>query len=398
MNEHARFHALDNLRAIMMWLGIVLHVSIIYTTTPNIFPFHDRSTSVSADLLLLFIHAFRMPVFFILAGFFAALLSARDGPGAMLRHRLRRIGLPFALFWPLLFAATIAAIMLFMHVMARGTLGIDPALMRRPAGGTPPISTMHLWFLYYLLIFCAIAAAVVRFTGPGNKRLNDAAARFGRAWWAPLLLALPATVIGFSYPAGIVPNRTSFLPYPDELIFNGLFFAFGWLLYRHKDVLLAHYAKYCWRYVGVAALLFIVYLGALGHFKRSGLPMPLAFKLGVAFAYGCLNWLLGFGVIGIFVRHFQRSGPQLGYLARSSYWVYLLHFPLTVAIGALLYRWDAGAPLKMLVNVSATTTICLLTYHLLVRTSWIGRLLNGPSRHGGAPASSAQPDNTPVLH
>lgn len=398
MHEHTRIHALDNLRAVMMWLGIVLHVAIMYTTAPTAFPFHDRHASAAADLLLLFIHSFRMPVFFILAGFFAALMSARDGPGAMFRNRLRRIGLPFAIFWPLLFAATIVASMLFVHVMARGTLGLDPGLMQRPPGGAPMVSTIHLWFLYYLLIFCAIAAAIVPRAGKHAARLHAVAARVGRAWWAPLVLALPAMLIGFSHPVGIAPNRTSFLPYPDELIYNGLFFAFGWQLYHHRDALLAHYASRWRRYAGAGALLFILYLGTLAYFKKLGLPMPPGASLWTALAYGCVNWLFSFALLGMFARHLHRPGALLGYLARSSYCVYLLHFPLTMVIGALLYRWDAGAPLKMLANVAATTALCLLAYYFLVRPTWIGRLLNGTARRGAVSASGALLDNKPVLH
>ena len=48
-----------------------------------------------ADLLAAFIHTFRMPVFFILAGFFVALLLQSRGPAGLAAHRLRRLGLPF---------------------------------------------------------------------------------------------------------------------------------------------------------------------------------------------------------------------------------------------------------------------------------------------------------------
>ena len=74
-----RLHALDNLRAVVMWLGIVLHVAVIYIAGPSPLPWRDNQTTPTADLLMAFIHAFRMPVFFILAGFFVALLIERRG-------------------------------------------------------------------------------------------------------------------------------------------------------------------------------------------------------------------------------------------------------------------------------------------------------------------------------
>ena len=69
-----RLYALDNLRALMMWLGIVLHVAAIHMVNDSPLPWRDERTTVAAELLTAFIHAFRMPVFFILAGFFVAFL------------------------------------------------------------------------------------------------------------------------------------------------------------------------------------------------------------------------------------------------------------------------------------------------------------------------------------
>lgn len=60
-----------------------------------------------------------MPVFFILAGFFVALLIARRGTRAMVRNRLQRLALPFAVLAALSRCAALA--LAFMHRMARGT-------------------------------------------------------------------------------------------------------------------------------------------------------------------------------------------------------------------------------------------------------------------------------------
>ena len=89
-----RLHALDHLRATMMWLGIVLHASIAYMAAPSPLPWHDDLSTPVADLLVAVIHAFRMPLFFILAGFFVALLLQQRGLAGMPRHRVRRLGLP----------------------------------------------------------------------------------------------------------------------------------------------------------------------------------------------------------------------------------------------------------------------------------------------------------------
>src|SRR6185436_7654906 len=149
MNPPDRLHALDNLRAIMMWLGIVLHVGAIHIVGPSPLPWRDETRTAFADILVAFIHAFRMPVFFILAGFFVAWLVQRRGPAGMLRNRLRRLALPFAVFWPLLSLAVGGAALLFLHRMAYGTWGLEPELVPPELRGAP--NTMHLWFLWLLV-------------------------------------------------------------------------------------------------------------------------------------------------------------------------------------------------------------------------------------------------------
>ena len=73
-----RYHGLDALRGIAMLLGIVLHAAIPYypDLPPDIWP-TDRNSSEVIRLIMDFIHMWRMPVFFMLAGFFANLIISR---------------------------------------------------------------------------------------------------------------------------------------------------------------------------------------------------------------------------------------------------------------------------------------------------------------------------------
>ena len=59
---------------------------------------------------------------------------------------------------------------------------------------------------------------------------------------------------------------------------------------------------------------------------------------------------------------------------------YLLHLPLTILFGALLFGLPLPALVKAALNIAATTLVCLVSYHLFVRSTWIGQLLNG-KRH-----------------
>src|SRR3989442_15081043 len=93
-----------------MLLGIVLHGAIPYMATPGIsWPFKDPNTHRLFDVLVILIHMFRMPVFFVMAGFFAAFLYLERGEGYFVQKLMRRILQPIFGFWPVLFFVTVCA-------------------------------------------------------------------------------------------------------------------------------------------------------------------------------------------------------------------------------------------------------------------------------------------------
>lgn len=93
-----RRHDLDALRAVAMLLGIVLHAGLSFGVEISKFwPVADTRTSGFFDILFVAIHGFRMPLFFLVSGFFTAMLWRKRGLRALLSHRFRRIFLPLLL-------------------------------------------------------------------------------------------------------------------------------------------------------------------------------------------------------------------------------------------------------------------------------------------------------------
>ena len=77
-------------------LGIVLHGATFFLASPPpAMPILvDRNTSYLMDLVFHFVHNFRMPVFFVMAGFFASLLVDKRGQWGTLKNRAARILAP----------------------------------------------------------------------------------------------------------------------------------------------------------------------------------------------------------------------------------------------------------------------------------------------------------------
>ena len=375
-----RFHALDNLRAIMMWLGVVLHVAINHITNLSPTPWRDAQTSPLADIIVVTIHAFRMPVFFLLAAFFTAMIAEKYGFKGMLRNRVRRLALPFAAFWPLIFVAMVVLVLNYRHLMLFGTFGMADAARPAVNANQPLISTMHMWFLYYLFLFCLLAAAIGLLEHRIPAPMKTAVARLLHAlaanWWGVPLLSVPLALAGSAYPYGMVAPSGSFIPNIAEFTHSGMFFLIGWTVYRSREHLLPRFTGSAWLFIAAGWVPFIVCLKLFQIAKLS--PGDIAhIEAAIAFLYGMTSWLWSFGLIGLFVRYLPRQNRFLRHIADSSYWVFLVHMLGTIGFGALLYNAPLGAAAKMGINIVATTAACMLSYQLLVRHTWIGVLLNG---------------------
>jgi len=87
-----RRHDLDAVRAFAMLLGIALHASLSFSTIPWFV--RDTRQSELYSVFMMAVHGFRMPLFFLVSGFFTAMLWRRRGLAALLKQRAVRIVLP----------------------------------------------------------------------------------------------------------------------------------------------------------------------------------------------------------------------------------------------------------------------------------------------------------------
>ncbi|MGA1566672.1 MAG: acyltransferase family protein [Ilumatobacteraceae bacterium] len=92
-----RRHDLDALRGLAMLLGVGLHASLAFF--PAGWPVTDGTANVDGwfDEFFHAVHGFRMPLFFLMSGFFTTMLFRRRGLGSLLRQRVTRVALPLVI-------------------------------------------------------------------------------------------------------------------------------------------------------------------------------------------------------------------------------------------------------------------------------------------------------------
>ncbi|HEX3150953.1 MAG TPA: acyltransferase family protein [Gemmataceae bacterium] len=405
-----RYHALDALRGFAMLLGILLHAAIPYLHTKfPAWPVQDRHRSVFFDVILLGIHDFRMQAFFLLAGFFGALLYARYGALGTITHRLKRIALPLAIAMvtviPVLQAVSAYAAATVYVVNPAEAPGGEKFKEVLSAADTPSgvvghfftsgmfvnyLIPAHLWFLWYLLLCFAVmlplALLADRLKDHAIGRACDAAAGWlfaARGRWLVLtVLTLPVMLL-MSVP-GVPDTPLTWLPIWHLLVYYLLFFVVGWTLYRHRDKL-AEFARGWFAWLMIANL-FVLPIGLFlfdlsQHPETADLVDAESLRLPLNAVLVLFSWLMIGGLLGLFLRFLSVERAWVRWLADSAYWCYLVSLPPVIVFQFWIADWDVPGVVKFLVVGAGTMAVVLATYRIGVRYTWIGRLLNGPRGH-----------------
>ena len=376
MQAGERIHSMDNLRALAMLAGVVFHAALAYSPLMHpVWPAADAGRSVIVDAVAWFLHMFRMPVFFAVAGFFAALLVARRGMAGLFRNRCARVLLPLVLFLPVVVACmywlTAHAAASVAHpspalAWIRGYIGEHGAMPFLPGWA-------HLWFLFYLMLFTVLVwvASALEFGRIGDRLAALPPSVLALAMPLPLALALAGTGVPWPAPEFLLPALWA-------LAFFGLYFALGYQIFRWPAMLdrlhplsplllgggIAAYVVLFWSSEGITA----IRATPSRHFLHAVLEACAGLWMTLWCLLAAKRWLAG-------------RSATMRWLADASYWVYLVHLPLLFAVQYRLLDLSLHWSAKFAISTASTLMLSFASYPLLVRHTPIGRLLNGkPSK------------------
>lgn len=372
-----RLHYLDNLRALAMLAGVFFHAALAYS--PMLHPLWlsaDTQQSLWVDIVGFFMHLFRMPLFFLIAGLFAAYLVSKRGMKGFITNRAKRVLLPFIIFLPLCLWAIIAP----MLAAATSVENKSPVLvmvaraLANPADAPPPPppTTMHLWFLYVLVFLYFLTWAFSYFDWSEMRK------KFAAIKPLAFIVAVPVLLLpGLLLVSSPLPAPDSFLPQLWAFGFFGLFFAAGYWLFQN-DNFLGQFSSY-WIYLLLGSvLLYAVYFQLMP--RQITLPAapvePLVnIMLKICEAFIAVWMTLVCLVLG--KRFLNTPNRSMRFLADSSYWLYIIHVPLLFAVQYPLMDKDWNWGIKFAVSLGITLIIGVVSYVLLVRWTPIGWMLNG---------------------
>lgn len=384
--DKRRYYGLDALRGGMMMLGIVLHACMLYLAEPPArYPFPtDRNTAYVFDLLLGFIHSFRMPTFFVLAGFFTSLLIEKRGVRGTYDNRAKRILAPLTAGAVTILPITFLFMGAFMLSARYGTHDLIPDMdaveafaQELVARGFPidEPSLGHLWFLYYLCFFYLLIP-LCDFLVRLSHKLEDTVKQWLVSPLLPVAFAVLTAAGLWPFASGEVFMEYSFLkPHLPSLLYFTPFFVLGYI-FHHYPVFLPSLAKNVPLWALLAVILYPLSQVASQYDTDTG-GNSFAHHLGAVLAHGLCTWVLIYLFLGCALRFFDHESPWIVYVSQSAYWVFLVHLPLVFLAGWWLLPFDIPAVLKFLLVCGFTSVVAFTTFHYWVQKTWISDFLHG---------------------
>jgi len=382
--DSQRLHALDAVRGFALLLGVAFHAAMSFLPgiPPGIWSMVDNSPSAFLGDATLVAHIFRMSLFFFIAGFFGRLLYHKLGAGGFWKNRGLRIAVPLVAGWVVLFP--IIGLVWTMGI-AKVFNGAPPAMPEMPkVPGAFPLT--HLWFLYQLLMLY-VAVTLLRAV---FERIGDAPKQKLRALvdaGISAALRLNIGVFTFGIPVAAALMSLPFwlywmgIPTPDGSLIPqlpasvGFFTAFviGWLVNRSGDAL-AIIEKKWW----VNLVFAVIATGWMLHTSHATpFAAPGTTKTVYAYVFGVAVWAWVLGLTGVALRFLSNYSAVRRYIADASYWIYLAHLPVVAALAVWVGHWPLHWSVKYPFILVVSFAVLFLSYHFLVRPTFIGQLLNG---------------------
>lgn len=373
-----RRYDLDWLRVLATLLIFIYHTTRPFDTFEN---WHVKNTQLTDAFTFMVVGAlWIMPLFFVLAGAGSFYSLRTRGAWAFLQARFLRLAVPLMTLGWLVFGP----IQVYIERVTQSGYNTPPFsgsfLEFLPHafegiygdGGNFALQGVHLWFLFWLVIFSiGTLPLFVYLLGPTGRRLIGALAHMAAAPGAIFLLALPLCLAEALVKLGIGPDNEEggwyLVSYVILLIYGFLIVAdarFDQAIQRQRWVALG-------LVVAIGLGLLAAGLPSAAAWSGAAGPVLDVMLLAVGGWFGLVA-ILGFGRRRLNVAH-----PSLRYAGEAVLPFYILHQPIIVLVAYAIRTWDMGVGLKYLIVSTSAFAITTLVYALLVRRFNLLRFLFG---------------------
>lgn len=362
-----RKHWIDNLRWVTVLLVLLYHVIYFYNNKGvfgGIGGFGDGPQY--QDVVMYILYPWFMPLLFILAGISSRYALEKQTAKEWFRARTRKLLVPgtiglFVFHWMVGYFNTVVA-------AREGVFGEMPAVGRYimcAISGTGP-----LWFIQVLWLLCIVLLIV---------RAIDRKDRFWN--WCGKAGIVTIILLGVLFWAGeqtLIKNPRP--ESPDGLInlYKPLFylvpFLLGYFVFSHDEV--QEKVGKVWLPLVICAAASGIALIVTTFGQDNTSPEYLGSPLNCLY-----GWLACLAMMGWFKTKFDTTSKFAGYMTRSSYGLYIVHYLVIASFGYMMKMYTQLPPVAMyLILGVAVFALSPLLYEVLHRIPFIRWCIFGEKR------------------
>ena len=370
-----RLSGLDALRASLILLGLPFHAALPYAEGAMGLMQADHTSGAVATLVVV-LRTFRMPTFFLVAGFFAALILARRTPDAWIAERARRLLIP-------LLAGVVTIVPLASLLVRHYRLETGRWI------GEPLSSFYHLWFLVTLFGLCLATWALRPLLEPAAERLGRALSRLSPRAGEITFAGFVALAVLWEAGVSALFDRPalSALPLAGTLHVTMVYapwYLFGWGLGRVPGGL-AWFGR-----LGPSAVVAAAGLLALDLFVAK-VPNFEAESFAHLAAWTAAGFYLGRLLVAAALRLPFAASPVIRRIVDHAMPIYVLHYPWAMVFALLLVPTGWAGGLQFLAVTTLTALATLATCAAVARVPLLAFLVNGrhPPRRAATTVATA---------
>jgi len=365
-----RLHSLDFLRAFALLMGVLLHVLMLFLE-----PFDGSEPRLSASIIFIWIHTWRMPLFMLLAGFFTALSLSKRDTGNYALNRLIRLGVPLLLLWSVIPAIDEGTSELFKIPELISYIFYDiPFTLRLD----------HLWFLYYLLFFYGVLLLIKTTAPPIFSLVIDFELSLSRVLclWMPILILLSPLNKPIGGIFGEIPITFGEINL-GSMLFMASFFIIGMQAYKSSQFLENLQELRFWLPSLIVFSLVPIGLLAWGGVKDEPFAFAGLLELWIVNSLsGSAALLLVLSIMGLAMNKISSTGHVLRWLVRLSYPIYVFHLMFVVSVSGTLMFFGINDWIVVLLGFASGILFPVIIYYAIISWTPLDWVFNGYKNSG----------------
>ena len=378
-----RIVALDRARTFITLLVVIHHSVVNFTHFGN----GDRMRWLGFDLIVLFNDSFFMAFMFLISGLFVHDSLIRHGVGEFLRHRAWRLGIP--LLVSIFVLIPIAYYASFLRYHLPGTTDFNYFHYWGRMITTGPWPSGQSWFLWVLLVFNVIAAAIWMIAPQILRNFgfligalrNRPAIAFAALVVVSVVSYLPLH-LWFGDGAWFEPGHYPFPVQTSRILLYPAYFFIGvgigviglrvGILAENGDLAKRWATWLTFAVLFFGLLLLLVY--AHHNWIENLASPPLWWKTAYGTAFAIFTAVMAFTVLATSLRLSRSSLWLLDVMQPSAYGIFLFHYMFIIWLQYFVFdpAWPAGVKAAIVfagtLGGSWMLTVLLRKISLVART------------------------------